>query len=153
MHRPRRLWTGAQNAGCDLEPVVQRNPLVQQERCCAFVALRSLRAPASLLPADEWRACLFHGASLADRRRARHVRGIRHALVSASVLTLLTNEVDREALNCRTRDSIFLSTLQRKYRSRGMSTGTFGPIPNLRATGAAAASAAATPNLRREPDP
>ncbi len=68
VHRPRRLWTGAQYAGRDLEPVVERNPLVEQERRSSQVVLRGFRAPALLLPTDERRACLFHDVSLADRR-------------------------------------------------------------------------------------
>jgi hypothetical protein len=71
MHRPRRLWTGAQNTGRDLEPVIERNLLVEQERRGVLVVLRRVGAPTLLLPANERRAFLFHEASLADCRRAR----------------------------------------------------------------------------------
>jgi hypothetical protein len=40
--------------------------------------LRRVDAPTLLLPANERRACLFHDASLADRRRACPVCGLRH---------------------------------------------------------------------------
>ena len=88
VHRARRLRARAQNPSRYLEPVVQRNPLVEQKRCRGRIALRRFITPATLLPAGEWWACLFHDASLADRRRARSVRVLRHArLVCASVLT------------------------------------------------------------------
>ena len=82
MHSTRCLRARAENAGCDFEPVVQRNPLVEQEGGGALIALRRFGAPASLLPANEGWACffcLFHDATLADRRRARCIRLLRHA--------------------------------------------------------------------------
>jgi hypothetical protein len=75
----RRLRARAENAGCDLEPVVQRDPLVKQEGRGGLVALCRVDAPALQLPADEWWARLFHDASLADRRRARRIRVLRNA--------------------------------------------------------------------------
>jgi len=81
VHRARRLRARAENAGCDLEPVVQRNPLVEQERRGGLVALRRVDAPALLLPTNERRTGLFHDASLADRRRAGSARVMQHALL------------------------------------------------------------------------
>jgi hypothetical protein len=48
--------------------------------------LRRVDAPALLLPANKRRACLFHDLSLAGRRRARPVRGIRHAVLVSSLV-------------------------------------------------------------------
>ena len=81
VHHARRLRARAENAGCELEPVVQRNPLVEQERRGVPVALRGVDAPALLLPANERRARLCHEASLADIRHRRPDRVMRHAVV------------------------------------------------------------------------
>ncbi len=71
VHRARRLRARAQDAGCDLEPIVQRNPLVKQECRGTLVDLRRFAAPAGLLPANERGSHLFHAASLADRGSTR----------------------------------------------------------------------------------
>ena len=61
VQRTIRLRTGTQDTHRDLEAVIERNFLVQQERRGGRVVLRSFMAPALLLPADKGRAHLFHG--------------------------------------------------------------------------------------------
>jgi hypothetical protein len=80
VHRACRRRAWAQDPGSDLETVVERNVFVEQKLCGGLVALRRVDAPALLLPADEWRACLFHDASLADCLLARLVRVMRRLL-------------------------------------------------------------------------
>src|SRR5579872_6383414 len=81
VQRVSRCRARAQDAGCDLEAVVEREALVEQKLCGGQVALRRIEAPATLLPADERRAYLFHDASVADCRLARPVCVMCHALV------------------------------------------------------------------------
>ena len=69
VQRARRLRTRTKNPGRDLEPVVERDALVEQKRRGGQVAFCGVDAPALQLPADERRACLFHDVSLTDRRR------------------------------------------------------------------------------------
>lgn len=49
----RRIRARAKNTRRDLEPVVERNPLVEQKRRGGLVALRRVDAPALQLPADK----------------------------------------------------------------------------------------------------
>ena len=68
MQRTSRFRTGTQNARRDLETVIERNSLVKQKLRGVRIVLRSCYAPALLLPADEWRAHLFHDDNLAQQR-------------------------------------------------------------------------------------
>jgi len=71
MQRSSRLGAGTQNAYRDLEAVIGRNSLVEQEFRGARVLLRSFVAPAPSLPAYEGRSQLFHGDNLSQQRHAR----------------------------------------------------------------------------------
>ncbi len=89
MQSTRRRLIGVQDTNRQRETIVERNALVEQEDGGAFIDLCRIGAEALLLPLDEWGACLFHDASLADRRLARAVRVLRRAVVVfRSVLTI-----------------------------------------------------------------
>src|SRR5665213_4221355 len=62
-------WT--QDAGRELEAIIERDALVEQKRRGSLVALRCFGTPASLLPAHERRPCLGHVDHLSSAGRHR----------------------------------------------------------------------------------
>lgn len=60
VQRARRLRTRAQNVRRVLEAIVERNRLIEQERCGTRILLRRLGAPALLFVSDECRTFVSH---------------------------------------------------------------------------------------------